>query len=428
MVKNKKSDLKASNDNDTSVIDHNTATGFHERTPKSDDDKLIQEKLDATSKRFPGLASSAAAMIGVRRFFSSIFSSALLTMKDWSYHVNHILEENIKLGVRHIRSGALYDANLRFYIASKLFLKSKLNADVPYWEAWSFMLRGMYDKATQSADIARTKAKEIIVRHAIDNTQHTDNSKENDTLHISNSVLLETCEEFYDYLLNMHTAKNIKRQICNSYYDLTSAYYIEQHFYNQGNSIVSNCLPQIAHVISNEASLFDIQSHSPYRVLELGASTNLTYHIKSILPKYVNTTGIESYVSRFQKMYILNGQYRTFDDIVLDENVFDKALNLGMQYDFIISADSFSTSGVLKDSFQKVKNLLSSTGIFVVILPSLAENETNSEVNYRLSAKDNWFVYKKNYVKEQLLLADFKIRNIIEIEFNGQSYFMVIAL
>jgi len=326
-------------------------------------------------------ASLVALLVSPIKVISSTiekFSGLKASFLDLLNHFKVLREANIDLGKYHLMEGNLKDANIRFWLTNKFFAKD--DPENKYWHAWSFILAGKFRQAEEK---------------------------------LNNNIYDKI--GLYNYIANRDTITTIPEEIDNEYTEITSKSGVSRYFTPDVNLFDSLTSAMMTYIPQNSWT----KTKGKYTILEVGSFPFMMFDLQAYLPELheIDTINFKTQKSEIAKEY--HDKHDIYNKIAtIKREAFEPIPNV--KYEAIISIDSFSYSSNLIDNFKKIKLMLAKDGFAALALPK--------GHSVKLDPENNHFTYTEDFIKDQLLLADFKSISITSIKtLKKFEYFMVIA-
>ncbi|NDB81476.1 MAG: hypothetical protein EB127_01815 [Alphaproteobacteria bacterium] len=295
---------------------------------------------------------------------------------DFIYHLSILKEANVSLGKFHLQNGNLTDAVIRFTIIDKLFAPK--DPENLFWLGFTFMAQKKYAKALK----------------LLENNPH-------DKIGLAY------------YIANMSSIGKIPKEISQEYEAVFRKIKYERYYTHQVNlfeRFTSAILPLLP---SKKKTLND-----KYAALEIYSNPFWAEEFSKFLPNNsaLDALNFNPEVAGIAKSY--NSKANIYREIFLSEDI--ASASLKYKYDFVVAFDSLSRSTDLSAAFKVVKSLLVPNGFFAFVLPK--GDKVTIEPNM------NHFVYSKDYIQENLKIANLHIANLVTVSITkAQQYFIIIA-
>ncbi|MDX1924567.1 MAG: hypothetical protein SFT91_05055 [Rickettsiaceae bacterium] len=309
----------------------------------------------------------------VKTFFTRMHQSFL----EFFHHFKILREANISLGKYHLQKANFTDANLRFNIVDKFFAPK--DPENLYWLGFTYIAQKNYIKALQ----------------VLQNNTH-------DKIGLG------------DYIANMSSVGQIPKEIAAEYDAVFNQVKYKRYFTDQVNLFEKFTSATLPHIPTKSWD----SKYGPYTVLEVGAHPFWVEEVSRFFPhdSYVDTLNFDSEIFGIAKTY--NSKTKIYRDIILKNDI--DSSNLDGKYELVIAFDSFSRTTNLEASFKFVKSRLTDSGIFAFVLPKGDKVKIDPSMNH--------FVYSKNFISENLKLANMQCISITSLKITlSLEYFIVVA-
>lgn len=280
---------------------------------------------------------------------------------------------NILLAFYHLRQGNVNDAILRFKIID-IFI-SPNDEEVHYGFAWCYFLKGNYVKSM---------------------------------MHLKQSGARDISGLGY-FLTNWESLAEVPELLWSEYRSITADSYnyqwIKHPVYLPKE--FANCLFGKIEELPKEC-----------RILDLGCGSGLAgAAIDYRIQKKYHLTGVDNIASLTKNIKNLREDKRKVYDEVISLSLRDFTSSNSSKYDIITSFESLNFAKNLTPYLAKINKMLKANGYFALML------KTNNTTAWDID--DRCFIYTKDYVKEQLIVAEFKILDIKEVYFAKNSIYNI---
>ncbi len=314
--------------------------------------------------------------IHIISFVYSFVSKMKQNLIDLMHHLSILKDANISLGKFHLQKGNFTDAALRFRIIDKFFAAK--DPENLFWLGFTLMMQKKYAKAIS----------------ALENNTY-------DKIGLGN------------YITNMSSLGKIPKEIYKEYDAVFTQikykrYYIDKiNLFERFTSVLLPLIPTNSWDNHNKYSVLEIYSH-PFWIEEFS----------KFLPEnsMVDTLNFDAEISGIAKTY--NAKSNIYSNISLAEDM--NSAQMSTKYDCIIAFDSLSNNTDLASAFKSIKSILNDDSIFAFVLPRGSKVKIQPNMNH--------FVFSKDYIVENLKLANLYISSIIPITITPNlEYFIIVA-
>ena len=305
------------------------------------------------------------------------FFDKIIELKDHISNVKAGLRDlrstNMSLAFYHLRQGNLNDAILRFKIID-IFI-SPSDEEVHYGFAWCYFLKGNYAKSM---------------------------------MHLKQSGARDASGLGY-FLTNFESLDEVPETLWSEYRSITADAYnykwIKQPVYLPKE--FADCLFSKIEELPKECQILDLGCGSGLAGAAIDYKIQKNYHL----------TGVDNIAPLTKNIKNLREDKRKVYDEVINVSLRDFISSNVSKYDIITSFESLNFAKNLTPYLTKINKILNKNGYFALMLQTSKVEAWNTD--------QGCFIYKKDYVKEQLMVAEFKILDIKEVHFTKNNIYTI---
>lgn len=311
------------------------------------------------------LSSTWQRKASVKETFLQYFSDMLEHIRLVRYNFNNLREANIKLGIYHLNAANYSDSLLRFWMIYKFINKD--DAEAMNLAAWAYYMSGKESRAIELLE--RNSQKDV---------------------------------NLFNYLKSSNKAEYIDLEIYKKFRDYFAICIVNNSFckYDQIAKLLVSKLCEHIEELPNECLIIDYMS----------ANGSLGYELYTRLPKRYKLIAIESSPRLIKYAKSLSHNSNLIYDLVYD----DQIEHIQKKADIILSIHSYGEN--VSATLTKLK-LFAKRDAFIFLSFELGDCK-----EFFLNKNENSFFYNKDFLVNELILAEFKILSINEESILEKKY------
>ena len=333
--------------------------------------------LSLFNNLFPKIHYDKSRSFKVVPYIKHKIHSIKHAISDFFHHLKHLRKANIELGQYHLHKGHFSDAEFRFRITDKLFAPN--DPENLYWLGFTYMVRKNYDQALK----------------VLENNTH-------------DKIGLR------DFIAGRDSLRSIPHEISEQY-ETT----LDELKYDRYRSEQVDLFEKFTQAVSPLIPTKDWnEKRGKYTVLEISSHPFWVDSFKHHLPEasLIDSVNFREDAEEISKAYhmkvpLYNRIFKAKDMV---------SAHVEIKYDCVIAFDCFSQTLDLTETLATIQSHLAEDGFFALVLPA--------SLSIKLDPSMNHFTYTRQFIEENLKLANFGSTTITDVVIRKNlAYFIIIS-